>query len=301
MGSTRVITLREYRTLELEAHELDMADAMLIFRGFGDKIEVEEPSMRTGGRWRLRPSGWAGWIPLRPGLRLHLEPKFPAVNIFRMLEYAYSLTSFKTLAGIAEAESIEEIYRRLATVLARRVIDRGRRGLYRSYVPDEDRLPYVRGAVDVARSIRDPWNVSLHCAYQEHTADIRENQLLAWTLHTIIHQGIVPGDDLELVMAAWRSLRGTVTLRGFRPAECVGWLYHRLNEDYRPLHALCRFFLERAGPEHRLGAHDAIPFLVDMAKLYESYVAGYLARAIGPGFRLNEQQEADVADRKSVV
>ncbi|MEP7220630.1 MAG: restriction endonuclease, partial [Bacteroidota bacterium] len=125
--------------------------------------------------------------------------------------------------------------------------------------------------------------------------DICENQLLAWTLHTIIRQGICAGERLDTVMAAWRSLRGAITLRGFRPAECIGLLYNRLNNDYRPLHALCRFFLEQAGPTHKQGGSETIPFLVDMASLYEKYVAEYLTEQIDDSLHLAEQQDVAVA------
>ena len=297
---TRIITLREYQPLELAAGEFDHADAEIIFRDYREKIEIYEPTMRTGGRWRLKSLGWVGSIPLRPGLRLHLEPKVPAASIFRMLEYAYALKSFEILDGVSESDRIEEFYQRLAAVLARRVLDRGRRGLYREYVPEEDRLPYVRGSLDIARSLRAPWDAVLHCAYHEHTADVGENQLLAWTLHTIIRQGLCTGERLDRVMAAWRSLRGSISLRGFRPAECVGRLYNRLNDDYRPMHALCRFFLEQAGPTHEHGRFETIPFLVDMARLYEQYVAEYLAPQVGDGMRLTAQEDVVISNDGTV-
>ncbi|MEO5931017.1 MAG: restriction endonuclease [Candidatus Kapaibacterium sp.] len=295
MDDVRILRLFEYKPVQIPPSELTMADAEIIFREHGDKIEIEEPTMRTGGLWSLQSKGWVGSIPLRSRLRLHLEPKMPVASIFRMLEYAYALKSFNILEGISESDQIDEIYQRLAMVLARRVLDRGRRGLYRAYVPEEDQLPYVRGSVDIARSLRTPWKVALHCSFQENTADIRENQLLAWTLHTIIRQGICTGERLDYVMAAWRSLRGAITLHSFRPAEYIGWLYNRLNGDYRPLHALCRFFLEQAGPTHEHGGFETIPFLVNMAGLYEKYVAEYLAGKIGDGMSLSGQEEVGVS------
>ncbi|HRW82757.1 MAG TPA: hypothetical protein P5049_04800 [Methanothrix sp.] len=42
------------------------------------------------------------------------------------------------------------------------------------------------------------------------------------------------------------------------------------------MHALCRFFLEQSGPSHKVGDRTMIPFLVDMAKLYELFVAEWL-------------------------
>ncbi|MDB5034978.1 MAG: hypothetical protein JWQ98_2219 [Chlorobi bacterium] len=39
-----------------------------------------------------------------------------------------------------------------------------------------------------------------------------------------------------------------------------GWPYNRLNGDYPPLHALCRFFLKQAGLVHERGGFETIPF-----------------------------------------
>jgi 5-methylcytosine-specific restriction enzyme subunit McrC len=44
------------------------------------------------------------------------------------------------------------------------------------------------------------------------------------------------------------------------------------------MHALCRFFLENLGPGHDAGDHRMIPFLVNMAGLYELFVARWLEK-----------------------
>jgi 5-methylcytosine-specific restriction enzyme subunit McrC len=67
-----------------------------------------------------------------------------------------------------------------------------------------------------------------------------------------------------------------VTLQPFGPSDCVGRSYSRLNDDYQPMHALCRFFLEHSGPSHEMGDRTMLPFLVDMARLYELFVAEWL-------------------------
>ncbi len=45
---------------------------------------------------------------------------------------------------------------------------------------------------------------------------------------------------------------------------------------YRPMHALCRFFLEHSGPSHEMGDRTMLPFLVNMARLYELFVAEWI-------------------------
>lgn len=287
---TEIITLREYEDLFLSRSELTEDEGELIYDRYRKKIDVEFPSPRTGGRWKLRSLGWVGTIPLGPGRRLLLEPKVPIGNLFRMLEYAYRLKSFELLEGSVECQSLNDVYQRLAGVLARRVLDRGRRGYYRAYVPQTERLTMVRGTLDVAQSIRAPWRVGLHCRYQEHTADVRENQLIAWTLYLIARQGICSGATLETVRAAYRSLHGGVTLRPFVAADCVNGHYSRLNDDYRPLHFLCRFFLEHSGPAHEAGGREMLPFLVNMGRLYELFVSEWLRQHLPGQYSLSAQE-----------
>lgn len=296
MAQPRTITLREYQDEFFEPHELDYADAEIIYRKYREKVEINVPSMVNNNRWQLKSLGWVGSIPVSERLRLVLEPKIPVTSIFRMFEYAYRLKSFMILKGIAQSDQLDDLYQQLANILARRVLDRSRRGFYRSYVHEEDQLAFIRGSIDIAQSLRSPWSVDLHCAYQEHTADVDDNQLLAWTLYTIARQGICTDEALNRVRGAWRSLHGVATTQPFSSSDCIGRLYNRLNEDYRPLHALCRFFLEQSGPSHAHGKHEMLPFLVNMAQLYEMYVAEFLAQQLPPNLRLTPQHKFILTD-----
>ena len=114
-----------------------------------------------------------------------------------------------------------------------------------------------------------PWDVQLRCHFQEHTGDIEDNQILAWTLHTIARTGLCSERVLPAVRKAYRSLQGLLHSNRFPQKHCVKRLYHRLNEDYRPLHGLCRFFLEHTGPTNRPGDKSMLPFLINMALLFE--------------------------------
>ena len=85
----------------------------------------------------------------------------------------------------------------------------------------------------------------------------------------------------------------------------MGRQYNRLNEDYRPLHALCRFFLEQSGASHELGDRTTLPFLVDMARLYERFVAEWLKAhretvLLPLGFDIKSQQRVYVGQGKAL-
>ncbi len=292
-----VVELVEYEARLFPRGRIDELEPLLV-EHYREQVDVEAPGYRTGGRWRLTAKGWAGYIPLTSEFGLRLTPKVAIGNLFRMLEYAYRLRepSFRFLDDLIGCQTLEDYYERLANVLAKRVLDRGRKGFYRDYVGQAEQLPYVRGRLDVARSAVQPWDVRPHCHYHEHTADIEENQLLAWTLWDITHRGVCSERVLPTVRQAYRSLQGLASLQPFLPAACTGRRYNRLNEDYHPLHALCRFFLEQTGPSHRQGDRQVLPFLVNMESLFELFVAEWLKAHLPARWTVRAQERYLIGD-----
>ena len=278
----------------LPAVELPPEVGQLLWRNYGRQVEVEFPNPKTEQQWRLTSQGWVGHIPLTSEFQLVLQPRVALANLFGMLEYAYNLKSFHFLPGLVDCQSLAEFYERLALLLARRVLDRARQGFYRTYLAESDRLPYVRGRLEMRPSLQQPGQVKLQCHYEEHTADIAENQILAWTLQAIARSGKCTERVLPTVRRAYRSLQGLATPQPFEAEACLERFYHRLNDDYRPLHALCYFFLAQSGPGHQLGERKMLPFLVDMARLYERFAAEWLKAHAPRSFVVRSQVPVEV-------
>ncbi len=287
MASLPRMELREYEPKRIAAGDLAGAVAESIWREYGTVVTVAWPTPLTGHEWVLTSQGYVGYIPLTQDLHLSLQPKAPIANVFQMLEYAYDLGRFWT--GLAQCQSMQEFYERLALVLAKRILDRERKGLHRTYYPREEQTSFVRGRIDGRRLSAAAWDPRLLCRYQEHTADIEDNQLLLWTLFTIARSGLCTEHARPTVRQAYHHLAQVVDLVGFTPRDCLGRLYHRLNEDYRSLHALCHFFLAGTGPTHRAGDHGMLPFLINMNDLFERFVAEWLRRHLPPGVSLSAQ------------
>ena len=271
-----------------------------LWRDYGEQVGVDFPSPKTDGQWRLTSRGWVGYIPLTPQLGFSLQPKVSLGNLFRMLEYAYRLQSFRFLDDLMGCQSLEEFYERLANVLAKRVLDRARKGFYRAYLPENEHLPYVRGRLDIRHVMQKPWSAKLHCHYEEHTPDVEENQLLAWTLGRIARSHVCSRRVQPTVRRAYQSLRGLASPQPFSPQDCVSRLYNRLNDDYHPMHALCRFFLEHSGPTHEIGERTMLPFLVNMARLFELFVAEWLQAHLPNGLLLSVQENVDVGEENAM-
>jgi len=295
---TALIELHEFKLLEVANTVLAREAAELLRKEYGEYIIVEATSFLPGSTWRIESQGYVGFIPLTPEVGFRLLPKQGVTisNIFRMLEYAYDLKSFRFLPDLMDCSCLEDLYERLAEILARLVLERGRRGFHRDYQPRSDRFSCVRGRLDLRSACLKPWNAQPLCHFEENTSDIEENRILAWTLRQILHSGICTERSLLTVRQAYRSLINFATLRPFPSSSCTGRTYTRLNQDYEPLMALCRFFLEHRGPGHEAGEHRMIPFLVNMSRLYELFVARWLQANLSQGLSLQIQEQV-IIDR----
>ena len=288
------------RILDLQEEEVgrfpraDLLDAEVITLDGTGKFEIEPASLLNGYTYGIRSRGWVGHIPIGDDLLIRVLPKVAVTNIFRMLEVAYNLRSFRILEGEIRIENIEDLYERIVSILARRVLDRVRKGLYCSYIGEVDELPYVRGRLDpVATMINKLRGVPrVACSYEEHTADLDENRILFWTLHQVRRQVLRQSRVRRELDLARRALAGTITLERRSAADCIGRYYHRLNDDYEPMHGLCRFILEQSGPGIRGGDRTFIPFVLNMPQLFEVFVAGWLRENPPKGITVRPQYNA---------
>lgn len=284
------LTLTEYQPLLVNPSLLPEAAAHLLWRDYRHLVEIEPPSFKTGGCWRLTNLGWAGYLPLTPALGISLQPKVAIRTLLRMVEVTYDLQAFRLFDGWFQAQSIPELYELLALLLAQRVLRRCRQGLHRAYRAQSATLPYLRGQLQVAELVRHPLRAELPCRFHEYTADVIDNQILLWTLQQITRSTLCSARSSPTVRQGVRLLQQQVSAQPVMAWDCRQRSYSRLNGDYAPLHGLCAFFLEHSGPSHLLGDRPAIPFLVDMARLYERFVAAWLQQNLGAQWRLQIQE-----------
>lgn len=304
MSTRIVIELPEFTPVEVTRGELPIEAAELIKQKHGDKVTVEATSFLPGSKWRLKSQGWVGYIPLTSDIGLRLLPK-PGIRIrdlFRMLEYAYNLTSFQLFdKALLNCDTIEDFYDRMANILAHRVLDRSMQGFYHSYLPRSDHISCVRGRIDLKNACIRPWEVNLKCHFEEHTSDVDDNRILAWTLWQLLRSGLCTEHSLPFVSQAYRRLLSFAKPVPCGPEACQGRHYNRLNDDYRPMHALCRLFLEHLGPEYKVGKREMIPFVVDMSRLYERFVAEWLKAHPLDGYSIEAQKNKIVDPRQKRI
>ncbi|MEG5057545.1 restriction endonuclease [Microcoleus sp. A2-C5] len=291
-GSPQIIGLREYELRILDRDLIPESVGKKIHHNYDKEIEIEFPNPKTQDKWHLKSKGRVGNIPITPDFHIFIRPKVPITNLFGMLDYAYKL-NINFPKGQIECESLGQVYERLANILAQKILERCRKGLYRDYLSKTERLAYIRGRVDLRSALQKPWDVKLKCHYTEQTGDIEDNQILAWTLFIIGRSGLCGESVSSTVRKAFHALQGFVTLQPFKSEACIDRNYHRLNEDYQLLHALCRFFLDNTGPSHETGDREMLPFLINMASLYEQFVAEWLKANTPKGFEVEPQHRVE--------
>lgn len=296
----KVFELAEYQPLRLPQDALSYDEGAAIWSDYSKQISVEFPSPATEGQWRLISQGWVGYLPVQEDLAVRLAPKVTLENLFGMLEVAYRLNRFEFLDDLYQCGSLDEFFDSLAKVLAGRILDRCRKGLYCEYQIREERTTFLKGRLDFKQAARSPWEVRLPCVFDEHTADLEENQLLFWTMRCILRSGLCSESTRSLVRGAYRLLNQIVTPKPFRGEDCAGRFYNRLNDDYRSMHALCRFFLESSGAQHEEGDRSVMPFMIDMAALFELYVAEWLSEFGPEAYRYKPQARVHISKGEGI-
>ncbi|NEP84976.1 MAG: hypothetical protein F6K39_46880, partial [Okeania sp. SIO3B3] len=159
---------------------------------------------------------------------------------------------------------------------------------------------YLRGRVDINKTLRRATVNTVDCHYDTLTADIDDNRILAWALHQILHSGICTETSLPTLRQAYRVLSRHVTLTPYQSIDSNKRYYHRLNRDYAMMHALCNFFLSNSGPSHQTGKQQMVPFLVNMNVLYEKFVAGWLSQHLPLRYQLKAQERVDISARNQL-
>ncbi len=287
---TQPILLSEYQPTHLPADRLTQPEAERLWEQFRPVVQLDPPSFKNNNRWVIIPQGWAGHIQLSPKTTLVIRPKVSVQNLFAVLQQVYGLPRFSWLDGVSKTETLEGFWDLLAGELADRVLDRLRKGITKEYVSKQELVGVIRGRIDTRHLATESASPQLKCDFAEQTADLPHNQLLAYTLRQISLTGLCSSQVLMRVNRAWRQM--PVEPVPFTSHETLGFEYTRLTEDYRPMHALCRLFLDGLEPTHHHSPDGAqmLPFLLNMPQLYEKFVAHWLSKNLPDGYTLREQE-----------
>lgn len=260
------IHLKERETISLPESTLTPSQATHLASSYAPEITLTAPSILNDNRWQITTKDTIGIIPLNSQTQLHIHPKIPIQNIFTLLATAYDLPLhiFKD-DQLVKADTFPFLLEILAIKLAQGILTRAQRGLHRDYITEQNHLPYLRGRLLTKPALKPP--TQFHVRYNTLTPDIPHNQLLAQAMTRITESQICTH---PLIQKAVHTLR-PISHPAFIDFETIN--YDRLTQDYRPLHALSRFFIESISPANEQGDHLTLPFLIHMPSLFERFIA----------------------------
>jgi 5-methylcytosine-specific restriction enzyme subunit McrC len=209
-------------------------------------------------------------------------------NVFFMLATALDLRS-PFMDQPVHFERIDELFDFLVEHLANLIDARLQHGLYRSYVDREENLRAVRGRILIGEDVRRN-AVMRHrtfCQYSEFTWDVPENRVIRQTVYAMSR--LVRGNDLQRRLATLDRTLGEIDPTPLPLSAFDSFHYHRLNDDYRPIHRLCRLLLEGSSVSEAVGTTGFRAFLLDMNVLYEQFLTVAMAEALAPDLALISQ------------
>ena len=196
-------------------------------------------------------------------------------NIYYMLAYAFQVLNEQSYRNIA-TEDFDNTAELCAAILARGISTQIKRGLGKEYLPRTESLPFLRGKIDIAESIKTQalQRQQLVCSYDEFSVNSRMNRIIKSTVLLLLRADITKARKKELrkLMVFFDDV-DTVDL------YTVDWnmQYNRNNQTYRMLISICYLVVKGLLQTQSDGTTRLMDFLDEqrMHRLYEKFILEY--------------------------
>ncbi|BBM84890.1 McrC family protein [Candidatus Uabimicrobium amorphum] len=293
------ITIREYKTIFLPKNFLSQKIAECIWHNYSSYLNIDFPSAKTGNKWKLTARGWVGYLAISDNKNITIEPKVSVKQFFQMIECAFDIR-VKTFTQLSKCASIHAFYNFLAKILIEKIRRIKHLGLTRSVTEKQEWLPHVRGKIQLRESWKKRHQFFVH--FDEHSVNNFDNQVLIATLRVILYNTRCFEQLQQQARETYYWLCKHVSSSLIPQQELLARLqrgnhYNRLNAHYKPIHALCRFFLSHTAPLKSKGDHPVTSFLVNMPYLYEKFVANWLGNNLKGSFRLTTKEKITFCEK----
>ena len=285
----------EGEILAIPAEQIPVEQVLDLHRRYGSQLDLTFPNPLNAHCYQMRSRGIVGLLPFGQGAVLEIQPQVNSSIFMSILECCYRLPKMSNDNSPAKMGEIYEIW---AEYTADKIIERIKRGLYNTYKSKEARTPWVRGRIVVGG---DKFNVYPQCRFSEHSLDVLENRIIASTLATLRRYRFKRDRIRQKVLSACRAFRG-VKFRNITTGDFDGMVYHRLNWDYKLLHALCQPIMKQKSPVLAArGEEEQWPgYTIDMPSLYERFCFEYLSKKLKKNIRIEYQYPSQLKGSQSL-
>ncbi len=198
-------------------------------------------------------------------------------NIYYMLSYAFQTLKQDTYQDVA-VESFEEMYSMFAAILSKGIGLQLKQGLYREYISRQEKLPGMRGKINMPETIRDQLMHKrvLTCDFDELSENNLLNQILKSTVMILLRSTRVKAkyrDDLKKEMLYFSNV-------DIIEVASIHWSsirFQRNNQTYRMLISICQLLIEGMLITTESGSYHLASFIDEqrMCRLYEKFILEY--------------------------
>ena len=241
-------------------------------------------SARMKGAFRVVRMSWVGGyevtadnvigaIGLPSGAEVHVTPKLPLPNIFRMLSYVAELHSpLDDFAGYQPDEGLFDIIGKIFAVELSRLLKNGLKQLYKQ---EEGELPTIRGRILFDDTLRRSSlsHGRIVCAYSKLSLDHLLNQAVATAANQLLRADVISGSTkTALRNSVDRFPIGAISTE-FRLEDFKSIRLDRSTDYYRRILFLSKMVLSSLAYRNAAGENRFAGFLLDVSKLFEQFVA----------------------------
>ncbi|WP_087508644.1 McrC family protein [Cellulomonas iranensis] len=265
----------------------------LELREGGDPVEValDERSglaLRASGLVTATPAVAAGWWTVGPSTKVGVarvgdveivvRPKIDIRRLMFLVGYARDGSLWRE--EDVELDEHADLLTAIAWAFARQAERAIARGLHQGYRVEERSSPVLRGRIRTTDQLTRHHGLPLplEIRYDEFDVDIPENQILRAATHRLLRLQHLPHDVRPRLRRLSRELADVSPLPS--GGAIPRWSRSRLNTRYHVALGLGELVLRGSSVEQDAGAVRIDGFMLDMAKLFEDFLAEALGGAL---------------------
>jgi 5-methylcytosine-specific restriction enzyme subunit McrC len=228
----------------------------------------------TASTWCVTSTHYVGTI-VTPDVRILITPKVDAANLFYLLEASGRPVDIGP--AVFDYDTTRDLVPSFATFYARHLEKALGHGIPRAYQEVQQRLPGIRGRVDLPAQLRlAGLPIPAECRFDQYTANTKLTRVLRGAALRLLR---LPGVTVPTRQALQR-LAAILGEAGPCTPEDIGvpTVFTRLDEHCRAAERLARMVLGNQTLRGAAGAASAGVFLIDMNTAFETFVAARLSR-----------------------
>lgn len=251
------------------------ADEVAALQDAGAGLEVRVT--REPGVYELKANSFVGTVVL-PSTLVRIRPKVSVERVVYLLGFGPEAMRF---GGAAESAVADDLVSAMKHIYGRALTRALHGGLVRDYRVDRDRLTAVRGRVDykalhLRRFGRFP---PIDCSYLEYDTDHEANRRLLAAAVLLARAGLRSDPASDLLRRLCSRFENVELVR-YAPSRLAPLRRTRMLDRYEPALSIAEAVLRNASLELPAGPTGAVAFVVDMNRVYETFVSEALAHEL---------------------